>query len=210
MKSLAHSHRVVAVLALVVLSSCASTKMSHMWRDPSYTSGPLNKLLVVAVRTDQARRKIWEDAFVAALARQGVNATPSYRLIAETLPDTGRVNRIAREGKFDGVVLVGRVSRKTTNGVTASLDVGPTNPSSHAWNGWEYGFSDHDYYPGYPIEDETVKDEIKVWATGGGGRMIWIGVGELNDSDREEDVSDQIISLIVPQLLTEGVIAAGV
>jgi hypothetical protein len=181
-----------------------------MWRDTSYTSGPLNKLLVVAVRTDQARRQIWEDAFVAALAGQGVNATPSYRIIAETLPDTGRINSLAREGKFDGVVLVGRVSRKTSNGVTAGLDVGPAGASSHARGGSEYGFSDRDYYPGYPIEDETVKDEIKVWTTRGGGRMIWIGVGELNDSDREEDVSDQIISLIVPRLLAEGVIAAGV
>src|ERR1039458_9295356 len=101
-------HFVAAVMASLILLSCASTQLSHTWRDASYTAGPLKKILVVAVRKDQARRRVWEDGFAAALSAHGVDATPSYLRIAETLPDTGLINTIAKEGGFDGIMLVGR------------------------------------------------------------------------------------------------------
>jgi hypothetical protein len=209
MSTYAYCYLAATVMASVVLSSCASTQLSHTWRDASYSSGPLKKTLVVAVRTDQARRRSWEDGFAAELAKRGVYVTPSYRLIPETLPDTGRVNAVAREQGFDGILVVGRVSRKTTERVTSALDVSPPKSGSHSWGGWDYGYSDHEYYPGYPVEDETVKDQIRVWATQGGGRMIWTGVGEVRDDDPGEDVSDEMIAVIVPALVEQGVLGAG-
>ena len=102
--------------ASLILLSCASTQLSHTWRDASYTAGPLKKILVVAVRKDQVRRRIWEDGFAAALSWHGVDATPSYRLIAETLPDTGLIDSVAREGNFDGIMLVGRAFHQDNRG----------------------------------------------------------------------------------------------
>src|ERR1039458_1117030 len=110
-------HFVAAVMASLILLSCASTQLSHTWRDASYTAGPLKKILVVAVRKDQARRRVWEDGFAAALCESDMNAIPSYRRIAEMLPDTGLINTIAREGSYDGIMLVGRGSPRTTEGV---------------------------------------------------------------------------------------------
>jgi hypothetical protein len=183
--------------------------MFHVWRDASYTSGPLKKILVVAVRKDQSRRRTWEDGFAAELSRRGVDATPSYRVITDTLPDMRLINTIARDRSFDGLVLIGKVSRKTTQSVTAGIDLNSPNLASHPWGGWDYGYYDHEYYPGYPVEHEIVKDEIEVWATQGGGRMIWTGVGELRDRDREKDASGDIIALIVPELLEQHIFAGG-
>jgi hypothetical protein len=200
---------VLAVMASLVLSACASTQLSHTWRDASYTAGPLKKILVVAVRKDQERRRTWEDGFAAALAEQGFDVTPSYRLIGETLPDTGRVNTTAREGGFDGILLIGRRSVNTTDRVTASVNItGPESPF-HPWGGWYYTYYDREYYPGYPMEDDIVKDEIKVWATQGGGRMVWSGVGEVHDRGADEEVSAEMIPFIVSELVKDGVIATG-
>jgi hypothetical protein len=202
-------HFAATVMASLILLSCASTQLSHTWRDASYTTGPLKKILVVAVRKDQLRRRTWEDGFAAALSWHGVDATPSYRLIAETLPDTGLIKTVAREGSFDGIMLVGRASAKTTESVTASSDITSADSPSQPWGGWYSEYYDREYYPGYPVINEIVKDEIKIWVTRGGGRMIWSGVGEVHESGEDEDVSGEIIPLIVRELVKQGIIAAG-
>jgi hypothetical protein len=202
-------HCAIAMTASLVLSSCASTQLTHTWRDESYTSGPLKRVLVVAGRTEQERRKIWEDGFATELAKNGIHVTQSYRLIAESLPDTARINGVAREQNFDGIIMVGKVSRKATQGVTSAIELNSSESSSQVWGGWDYGYHDHEYYPGYPVEDEIVKDQIKVWATGGGVRVIWTGVCEVRDEDPGEDVSAEIISLIVPELVEQEVLGPG-
>jgi hypothetical protein len=200
---------VTAVMTALLLSSCASTQLSNTWRDPSYTSGPLKKILVVAARKDQARRRAWEDGFVAALSKHGTDAMPSYRLFPEPRADTAIINATIREQRFDGILLVGRAYVKTTEGRAAVLDLNSPDVSTHPWGGWYYAYYDHEYYPGYPVVDRIVKDEIKVWTTKGGGRMIWSGVGEVRDKDEKEDVMGNIIQIIVPELADQGVIAPG-
>jgi hypothetical protein len=202
-------HLAVTVMLSLVLSSCASTQLSHTWRDPSYVSGPLKTILVVAVRKNQQTRRAWEDGFATALSEHGVAVTPSYRFFPETLPDTGLIHRITSERSFDGIMLVGRASSETKEGVTAKYDItSPTSPSN-PWDESYYGYYSQEYYPGYPVFDEIVKDEIKVWATQGGARMIWTGVGEVEGSGAYEDVRRAIIHLIVPELVKQGVIAPG-
>jgi hypothetical protein len=202
-------HWVAAAMLSFVLSSCTSTQLSYTWRDPSFVSGPLRTILVVAVRKNQLTRRAWEDGFAAALARHGVDVTPSYRLFPETLPDTGLIKAVTRKQSFDGIILVGRVSTETTMGVTAGYEITSPEFPSRLWDGWYYAYYDREYYPGYPVFDDIVKDEIRVWATQGGARMIWAGVGMVEGSGAQEDVRRAIIDLIVPELVKQGVIAAG-
>ena len=203
-------HLVLAVMASLIVPSCTSTQLAHSWRDTSYTAGPLRKILVVAVRKNQARRRAWEDGFAGALWRHGVDATPSYCLIPTTLPDTSFIDSIARNGNFDGIMLIGKSSTRTTENVTPSLDITSTGSPSEPWSESYYEYYDREYYPGYPVIHETVNDEIKIWITHGSERMIWSGVGEVHESGEDEDVSDKIISLIVEALVKQEVIAAAI
>ena len=130
-----HLYVVATVMASLTLLSCGSTQLSHSWRDASYTAGPLKKILVVAVRKDQLRRHTWEDGFAAALSWHGVDATPSYRLTAGSLPDTGLIHTLAREGNFDGILLLGRASAKVTEGVTASSEITSPDSPTQEWGG---------------------------------------------------------------------------
>ncbi len=200
----------VALLASSISLSCGSTQLSHTWRGASYTTGPLKKMLVVAVRKDQLRRHAWEDGFAAALSRHGVDATPSYQLIATILPDTALIDSVAKQGNFDGIMLAGRASDKITEGVTASSEITPPDSPSQQLGGSSSEYYNHEYYPGYPLINETVKDEIKIWAIRGRARMIWSGVGEVHEDGQDVDVSSEIISLIVKELVKQEVIAAGI
>ena len=202
-------HYAAIVTASLLLLSCTSTQLSHTWRDESYTAVPMKKILVVAVRKDQARRRVWEDGFTAALSAHGVDATPSYRRIAATLPDTGLINAIAREGNFDGIMLIGKASARTALGAAASSDLTLEDSPYQQWGGLYGDYYDREYYPGHPEVHEIVKDEITIWAMKGRGRMIWSGVSEVRGDDQVEDVSVEIISRIVHALAEQGMISSG-
>ncbi len=199
----------ITVVLSVVLSSCASTGLSHMWQDPTYVSGPLKTILVVAVRKDQKIRRAWEDGFATELRSDGIDVTPSYRLFPDTLPDTNLIKTITKNQRFDGIILVGRASTQTIESVTSRDDINSSEISFQPLDASYYGYYVREYYPGYPVFNDVVKDEIKVWATQGVARMIWTGVGEVQNSDVHEDERRAIIHIIVPELVKHKIIAAG-
>jgi hypothetical protein len=143
------------------------------------------------------------------MSSYGVDVTPSYRIFPDSLPDTGYVHDITKERNFDGIILVGKVSTETVEGATASTDMSPSTYPLQPWNASYNAYYSREYYPGYPVISENMKDEIRIWATQGAGRMIWTGVGEVEGSEITEDVRRAIVHLIVPELIKEGVIAGG-
>lgn len=199
----------MTIVLSVVLSSCVSTGLSHMWQYPTYVSGPLKTILVVAVRKDQNIRRAWEDGFATELRNDGIDVTPSYRLFPDTLPDTNLIKTVTKNQHFDGIILVGRASTETIESVTSGNDINSSELSFQPLDASYYGYYVREYYPGYPVFNDIVKDEIKVWATQGVARMIWAGVGEVQNSDVHEDERRAIIHIIVPELVKHKVIAAG-
>lgn len=195
------------VLLSLLLSSCSSNQLSHTWLDQAYVSRPFKTVLVVAVRKNQSTRQAWEDGFAKTLAGHGVDVTSSYRIFPESLPDTNLIDTLMHGRSFDGIILVGRASTETINDVASNYNL--TNPafSSHPWEASYYSYYIREYYPGYPLINEVVKDEIKVWDTHEGARMIWTGIGEVEGSDARDDARSAIIQLIVPELVKQGVIA---
>jgi hypothetical protein len=106
-----------AGLALLVgpalFGGCAGSQMTNMWKDPSYTDGPIRNVLAIAVRQDPVRRRIWEDDFVAELREHGVNGSPSYTTFADAVPDTLQVIEAVRAGGYDAVAISARLPNVT-------------------------------------------------------------------------------------------------
>ena len=73
---------VIAVISLFSLT-CSSTKttLTWVWEDETYQGGFLDDILVVGVSDNPARRKIFEDIFVAELEKRGVKAVSSVAVI---------------------------------------------------------------------------------------------------------------------------------
>ena len=88
--------RACAVGALVLSSSACSTptKVTDAWRNPSYVSGPMKRLVIMGSNVDATTRHLVEDRFVADLADTGVQGAQSYAVLGEVLPDRG--NRASR------------------------------------------------------------------------------------------------------------------
>jgi hypothetical protein len=91
----------------------ASSGLFDLWQVPSSQSPPSGRMLVIAVRKDASKRRIWEDAFAGGLSKQGVKATASYRLFPDAPPDTDQVKATMQANGFDGILVISRPQGKT-------------------------------------------------------------------------------------------------
>src|SRR5687768_1332862 len=98
-----------------VLGCAAQSEMTDLWKDPSFGSSPVRNVLVVGVRKDPVRRRIWEDAFATELRARGVTATSSYTLTPDAVPDTQQVIDAIRDNGYDAVLVSIRQPSEATS-----------------------------------------------------------------------------------------------
>lgn len=109
---------ILFLLALLAGCSTANPIVSE-WRNPQYSSGSFRRVLVGAVGEDTSVRRNFEDEFVAQLRAAGVDATPSYQVIAENEKiDESRLKEAARKTNMDALMLARliQVEQKTQYG----------------------------------------------------------------------------------------------
>jgi hypothetical protein len=143
------------VLALALLSGCASTRVVNQWEmsDP----GPaFRKLLVVGVSENASVRRTFEDEFVKALAARGVAAVASYTLIPESgqVPEA-RLDAAVKTAGADGVI-TSRVVR-----VNQQVDVVPAAPPMYWGPPWGfYGWYGSAWGPAFAVPPQVVTRDV--------------------------------------------------
>jgi len=188
---------------LLGLSGCVSTSLIDRWKDASFTGPPLHKVLVVGVQKDQGRRRVWEDGMVAALAHQGLQATPSYVVFPDKAPSADELSTTAAREGFDGVVATHFVdASRRTYWMPGYGGVG------FGWR-WRYsGYYDGVYGPGYPETEYRADYQTDVFAVDhSGGKLIWTGITRSIDLSSTHAVTDQISRVLVPELSRQGILA---
>jgi hypothetical protein len=196
----------IASLALMTTTGCAmQSEMVDLWKDPSFTSGPVRHVLVVALRKDPVRRRMWEDAFANELGARGLTATSSYQLFPEAPPDTQEVIEAVRRNDCDAVLVSTRLPDQT-----ASTYVPGTARRELVTTRDFYG-SFHTYWrevqdPGYTETDEIRQFQTDVWTTGRGGHLIWSGTLRTLESVSNRTIEAAVSRDIVPVLEKQGVI----
>ena len=187
---------------------CGSAQLVNLWKDPEYPKAPLRKLLVVAVRKEPAKRRLYEDALVKSFQQQGIAATPSYRQFRDVLPDTNQVRDAVRAHGFDGVVVAAKLPTETNtryvSGYVTTIPVTRRSP----WTGYYYTQWAQVQHPGYVEQERVVRYQVDVWSTDQGGTMVWTGTTESFDPSSTEEVTQHVGSLVVPELVKQGIVAA--
>lgn len=111
----------------LLAGGCGTTQLVELWRDPTYSAGPLNKILVISFRPDPTHRRISEDAFVEALQKRNTVAVPSYQLFPEAIPDTTALRQTIEEEGYEAVLVLVKAEREETEtyvpGYTTREDV---------------------------------------------------------------------------------------
>ena len=70
-----------ALLLLLLLNACASSKVTGEWKDPELGARKYGHILVIGAAKQPDRRTFYEDEFVKQLNRQGIMAIASHTII---------------------------------------------------------------------------------------------------------------------------------
>jgi hypothetical protein len=204
--------KAVAVGALGCLLSlmcgCASSTLVDKWHDPSFKAPPLSKMLVIAVRKEATKRRIWEDAFTGELVKHGVAATSSYSLFPDAPPDTNQVITTVQANGFDGILVVLRLPKETNTHYVQGYTTVEENVNSLSY--WQrYGTYYREIeHPGY-VDSQTVAIcAIDVTTTGNGGRMIWSAKSRTPDPGSLPDAQRGIAGLVISELAQQSIISS--
>jgi len=201
----------LAVLAgalVTGLAGCGSqTSLTNMWRDPTFSSPPMTKVLVIAVKRDPALRRIWEDGMSHEMDEHGVRSVPSYQLFPGDLPDTQQVIESVRSQGFDGVVITHSLGTEVSQHYVPGYVTTAPAMGYDPWYGVYYTYYHHIYEPGYVETEQVARYATEVYTTGYQSRLVWTGTTESLDPHSSASVNRQISDKIVPELVHVGVLA---
>ncbi|TAK64788.1 MAG: hypothetical protein EPO24_03040 [Bacteroidetes bacterium] len=157
----------------IMMVGCSSSKLVEIWSDSSFQSPPLKKMVIISVTKNSVQRRIWEDAFSVELAKHGVEATPSYRLFPNAVPDTNQVIQIVQSNGYDGVL----VTRSLPSETKTQYLPGYVSTEQHMRYDRRRArfvtyYREIDHY-GYIDSLKVGIRVIDVWTTKNDGQMIW-------------------------------------
>lgn len=190
-------------LTLLAGNSAGAQKVENFWKDTVWTGPPLTNVYVVALRPSQERRRWWEDGLVAGLTRYHVRATASYKKFRDASPDTQQVIAEVRANGYDGVLISERLPDATTQTTTTTTTTVVSEKRSFISN---YSTMQSDVQESRTLENTVRAVQVQVWATGGGGRLLWTGTMR-SDKDVSYDKITKVTSIeLADRLSKDGVL----
>jgi hypothetical protein len=202
----------IILAAITLLASidfaCTFSSLTNVWKDPEFKNPPMTNMLIVAAKKSPVNRRIWEDEIVAELSAHGVTATPSYRLFADSIPDSDQLEAVVREKKFDGVLSIRKLQTEiSTNYIPPSVKSEAVTRYNERKNTYHTFYRDVQQ-PGYTDTSIVVRHDVSVFTTQEGSRLVWAGTGEMIDPSSREAVRDEVVGLVIPELARQGIIPA--
>lgn len=135
------------IAAMLILASCASTRVTSDWVDESYRQKP-DKVVVMALIDENANRRLIEDEFVAELKKSGVEALASYAVLPEAKPgDKEAVAAKVKELGANALLITRLVDRKTERDYVPGTPYIPP-AGYYDWHSYYGRFYPPGFYPG--------------------------------------------------------------
>jgi hypothetical protein len=193
----------LAILFPLALGGCAGgAAMTDMWNDASFTARPVQNVLVVALRKDPVRRRLWEDAFVSELKARGVSATASYSMFVD-VPDTEAVIQAVKDKGFGAVLANARLEPGTeTQVIPGYVSKQPVT----RYNRWTNTYHTYllDVLTPDRIDSTTVQRfRTDMWS---GGQLVWSGTLEVTEAPNASVIDKNVSKRIVPALEEIGLV----
>jgi hypothetical protein len=185
---------------------CASSSLVDIWHDPAMNAPSLGKLLIIAVRKDPSKRRIWEDAFTGELAKHGVAATSSYSLFPDAPPDTNQVQATVQANGFEAVLVILRLPQETSKQyVRGYSSTAQIERYSTYWQRYITYYQEIEH-PGY-VDSQTVGiHAIDITTTGNDGKLIWSATSRTPGPGTVPDVQLGIADLVIAELVKRKII----
>src|ERR1700690_513436 len=209
--------RKIAGLVLVVLAGAAllmagSPRLELSWKNANYTGGTFKNILVLALNGKAANRAEFEDELVAAIARPGGQAAPSYEYMQRpdvTPIDMKDLRELIKEQKFDAIVVARLTKRDTKTTYVAGQDYTPF-PYYNTFYGYYGALYPVIYSPGYMKTEKEAQVEVNFYSTAKPeGELVWPGTTNTFDSASAMKAIKDLVKVVSKELEKENLIERG-
>ncbi|MEQ1525956.1 MAG: hypothetical protein ABL902_00800 [Gallionella sp.] len=188
----------LSVVASLLLSGCASTQLTSVWKDPAYQTSP-KKVMVVGVAKKPVKRRIFEDEFVAQLKARGTDAIASYTVLSDKKQDDQEAIAVkVKELGADAVLITRLVSKKTIKVYVPGTPYMPP-PYYGRWSDY-YGYGYQNMYsPGYMAEEQFAVMETNLYDANKDA-LIWASTSETEISGSDQGRIREYIGIMVKNM----------
>jgi hypothetical protein len=93
-------------LAAMVATSCATTNVVQVWRDPNYTPAPIKRVFVVAVIPHAQARVLFENAIAQSLISRGFEVATSSGIVPPDQSNNDKIVAYVKDMDVDLVVVL--------------------------------------------------------------------------------------------------------
>ena len=193
------------LLVALLVSSCATTQLNAVWRDPAYQAHP-SKIMVIGVAKNPLNRRLFEDEFVQQLKAHGTDAIASYTVLPDAHQDDqpAIAKKVAELGA-DTVLITRMVSKKVVQVYVPGTSYFPP-PYYDTWpNYYGYGYR-YMYTPGYIANDEYAIIETNLYEAKT-DKLIWAASSETGISDSDPYLIRSYIDVMVNNMTGQGLLA---
>jgi hypothetical protein len=194
------------LLAVFLFTKCSTSTLIDSWKDSELKSVDVKSILVLSINNSNSKRRIWEDTFVDALRKKGIEARPSYKYFPEEIPKADELNKIFAKN-FDAVLMIKKVSEEDvkyrTPGYYYSFPLSwyrtPFyNRYSRMYMSW--------HVPGYFERDKVYDIETSIYHNSEDGKLIWTAVTKTFGIKPTQDFSKEVTNLVIPKMIRDGLI----
>jgi hypothetical protein len=169
MKPIGQRFVLFLVACSCLLVSCATTKMTDVWKDEGYR-GTVRKVVVIGIFKEPDTRKILEDEFADRLRARGVDATASHKILSGAeMPDKDVVIGKIRKLGADAVLVTRVMDSETAEAYVPGKTV--IMPRYYGSYGMYYSYN---YQAGYTITEGYAITETNLYGVGD-EKLIWSG-----------------------------------
>jgi hypothetical protein len=183
-----------------LLTSCATTQLTTVWKDDAYQGQP-HKVLVIAALENPSVKRVMETAFVQQMNRLGLDAVSGFSVLSDAEEKNREVlvEKVRQLG-IDTVLVAKFLDKQTiTTYVPGSAAYG--SPYAGGWQGY------YSYSPGYYVQDQyailvtnlyDVKSE----------KLVWTATSETNITGGDEQTVQSFARTILDKLTQQKVLPA--
>jgi predicted small secreted protein len=204
---------IVVLSALLLLTACATTRLTGVWHDKNYQGGPIKSIMVVGVARTELRRNIFESALVNAFEAQGVRAVPSRKIMGEEAISNDTVMAAAKKADVQAVLITRVMGTKKQKYYYPPVTYAMPGPYYYGNTFYPYQYNNFHYpynytypypypyiqNPGYVQTYKSVDLETNIYGSEN-HQLIWSAASQSFDPENVNDVVNDLAKLFIKEL----------
>jgi len=200
--------KLLALLAICLLSGCYSTQKLTSWTVKNPPSQLMDKVLVVGIMEDKEERTRTEETILRELQLQGISASSSTDLLGITGFNTAtgeEISNLLEKSGHTAVMLVSFINKEKELRA-ASYYGRPHYPGSHRYYRRYWTLYDTMYTPGYYNASFDYLLEVEIYTVNDSDELVYCAQKRISDPGDIPSLAGNFSKSIISELRTQGLL----